>query len=157
MTLPNCPICEKLAILDTLPACENIWQTEHWFVVHAFNTSLEGWLVLNSKVHALSYVDLSDEAVQELGTLQKRLTQALQAVVGAERAYSVAFSEQGTHGDYRHLHVHLIARMPNQASEFKGPNIFKQLGVPDEQAVSQERRNELAQQLTDFLSSQEHS
>lgn len=155
MTVPGCPICEKLAVLDTLPASENVWLTEHWSVVHAFNTSLEGWLVLNSRTHALSYADLSDGAVAQLGLVQKRTTQALQAVVGAERAYVVSFSEQGAHGDYRHLHVHVIPRMPDQPQEYKGPGVFGYLGVSTEQAVSQERRNELAHQLNTFLTSKE--
>ena len=90
--------------------------------------------------------------MQELGLLQKRLTRALQTVVGAERAYVVSFSEQGAHGDYRHLHVHVIPRMPEQAPELKGPNIFKLLGVPADHIVSQERRNQLAQQIKTFLS-----
>jgi diadenosine tetraphosphate (Ap4A) HIT family hydrolase len=155
VTVRGCVICDKLASLDTLPASENVWLTPNWAVVHAFDTALEGWLVLLSRTHALSYADLSDEAVQELGLVQKRLTAALQAVVGAERAYIVAFSEQGAHGDYRHLHVHVIPRMPDQSPDHKGPNMFKLLGVPAERAVPQERRNELAQQLNDHLTLKE--
>lgn len=148
----GCVICEKLAVLGTLPASENVWGTEHWAVVHAFDTALEGWLVLLSRAHALSYADLSDDAVQELGLVQKRLTNALQTVLGAQKTYAVTFAE---HGDYPHLHVHVIPRMLDQAPDLKGPNIFKLLGVPADQAVSQERRTELAQQLNDYLSSKE--
>ena len=53
------------------------------------------------------------------------------------------------------MRAELRARMPDQAPEFKGPNIFKLLGVPADQAVSQERRNELAQQLNDYLNPKE--
>lgn len=150
MTIVGCNICEKLKVLDALPASENVYQTDHWAVVHAFNTAQEGWLVLLSKAHVLSLAELQDEAVQELGLLQKRLTQALQSVLGAYKTYSVAFAEQGPHGDYRHLHIHIIPRFEGQ-DEFKGPNVFKLLGVPDEQIVPQERRNELAHQLKTYL------
>jgi len=42
------------------------------------------------------------------------------------------------------VHVHVIARMPDQPDDMRGPRIFTRAGVADEDAVPEARMNEIA-------------
>ena len=126
------------------PPWDRILRTDHWDVVHAFGTSLEGWLVLVVRRHITAVADLSDAEAAELGPLVKRVSEAVQDVVDCDKTYVVQFAE---HRDHPHVHVHVIPRPRDLPDELQGPRVFGLLGVPDEEAVADARMDEIASQI----------
>jgi diadenosine tetraphosphate (Ap4A) HIT family hydrolase len=143
----SCELSEKRDAGDT-PLWDNILRTPNWDLVHSYNSSIEGWLVLVTRRHVEAVADLTDEEAEELGPLIKRVSQALHAATGCVKTYVVQFAEAPLHN---HVHVHVVARYADQSDDLKGPGVFSALGVDDNQAVSEDRRNELAQRVRDHL------
>jgi diadenosine tetraphosphate (Ap4A) HIT family hydrolase len=141
-----CATCELLARRDTgeAPAWDGILRTDSWDLVHAFDSAIEGWLVLIARRHIAAVADMTDEESAELGPLVRAASRALATVVGCERTYVVLFAESPSH---RHVHVHVIPRRGDMPREMQGPRVFSQLGVPPEQRVPDARMNELAVEL----------
>jgi len=119
-------------------------RTPHWDVVHAFGTSLEGWLVLVVRRHITAVADLTDDEAAELGPLIKRVSAAVQDVTDCDKTYVVQFAE---HRDHPHVHVHVIPRPRDLPHEHQGPRVFARLGVPDDAAVTEARMDEIAAQI----------
>lgn len=122
-----CQSCELIERRDRgeAPAWDNILRTDHWDVVHAFGTSLEGWLVLVVRRHVETITDLTDAEAEELGPLTKRVSQALQAATGCVKTYVAQFAE---HPHHQHVHVHVIARYADQPDHLRGPRVFDLMG-----------------------------
>jgi diadenosine tetraphosphate (Ap4A) HIT family hydrolase len=141
-----CATCELLARRDTgdAPAWDAIVRTDHWDLVHAFDSAIEGWLVLVARRHIAAVADMTDEESAELGPLVRAASRALATVVGCERTYVVLFAESPAH---RHVHVHVIPRRADMPDEMQGPRVFSHLGVPPEQRVPDARMHELAIEL----------
>ena len=141
-----CTTCELLARRDAgdAPAWDAIVRTDNWDLVHAFDSALEGWLVLVARRHIAAVADLTDDEAAELGPLVRAASRALAAVVGCERTYVVLFAESPSH---RHVHVHVIPLRADMPDDRQGPRVFSQLGVPPEQRVPEVRMNELAIEL----------
>lgn len=125
-------------------------RTERWDVVHAFGTSLEGWLVLVVRRHITSVARLTDAEASELGSLIKQVSAAVQDVIGCDKTYLVQFAE---HPQHPHVHVHVIARTRDLPDEHQGPRVFNLLGVPDDLAVPEARMNEIAALIATRLES----
>lgn len=139
----DCRTCELMVRRDAgeAPAWDSIVRYRNWDVVHAFGTSLEGWLVLVVRRHVEAVADLTDEESAELGPLVKSVSVALAEAVGCEKTYVAQFAEGEGH---HHVHVHVIARQPDQPAELTGPRIFSCVGVPDADAVPAARMDEIA-------------
>ena len=142
----QCLTCELIARRDTgdAPLWDNIHRTAHWDLVHSYNTSLPGWLVLVARRHITAIDELTDEEAAELGVLLRRASAALREVVGCVKTYVVQFAEQAEHP---HVHFHVIPRMADQPAERRGPRVFDYLGVPDAERVSEEQMNAIAEQV----------
>jgi len=140
--MDDCHTCELVERRDAgdAPPWDAIVRYRNWDLVHAFGTSLDGWMVLVARRHIAAVADLTDEEAAELGPLVKAVSMALADVVGCEKTYVVQFAEAERH---RHVHVHVIPRQPDQAPELKGPRIFSRLGVPESDAVTVERMDEI--------------
>lgn len=141
--MSDCHTCELVDRRDAggAPPWDAVARYRNWDVVHAFGTSLEGWMVLVVRRHVAAVADLTDEEAAELGPLVKAVSVALAAAVGCERTYVVQFAEAARH---RHVHVHVIPRQPDQPPELKGPRIFGLLGVAEDEAVPVDRMDEVA-------------
>jgi diadenosine tetraphosphate (Ap4A) HIT family hydrolase len=142
--MSDCHTCDLSArrAAGAAPPWDNIVRTPTWDVAHAFGTDVEGWLVLVVRRHITSVADLTDAEAAELGPLIKRVSAALQEVVGCEKTYVVQFAE---HPNHPHVHVHVIARPVDLAAEHRGPRIFAgRSGLPDEECVPEPRMNEIA-------------
>lgn len=144
--MDGCVSCELIKRRDDglAPPWDAILRTEGWDLAHAYNTSLEGWLVLVARRHLTAVSQLTDTEAEELGMLIARVSAALEAVTGCEKTYVVLFAE---HPDHRHVHVHLIPRAVDLPPEQHGRHIFDRLGVVDEHRVSETRMNELVRRL----------
>lgn len=143
-----CQSCEWRKRRDAggAPLWDNILRTDHWDVVHANSSSLEGWLVLVVRRHAPALADLTDDEAAELGPLIKQVSQALHDATGCVKTYAVQFAE---HPEHRHVHVHVIPRQHDLAEDLKGPGIFNLLGVDASELVSEARMTEIAQRIRD--------
>lgn len=148
--MSNCHTCTLTARRDagTAPLWDNIYRTDHWDVVHSYNTSLRGWLVLVARRHIAAIAELTAAEAAELGDLQRRASQALHAVTGCAKTYIIQFAE---HPDHPHVHFHIVPRMADQPAERRSVNIFSCLGVPETERVSEEEMNAVGGQIRQFL------
>ncbi len=148
--MDDCNACELVARRDAgeAPLWDCILRTDHWDVVHAFGTSLEGWLVLVSRQHRYSVAELTEAEAVELGSLVRRVSAALHEVVGCEKTYIVQLAEQE---GFRHVHVHIVPRASDLPHDHRGPRVFGLMGLPQEQWVPEERRDQIAAQLRERL------
>jgi diadenosine tetraphosphate (Ap4A) HIT family hydrolase len=110
-------------------------------VVQAYGTSLEGWTVLVLRRHVATLAEMTSEEANEVGPLVRLVSRALVEVVGCAKTYVAQFAEDPLH---RHVHFNVIPVRYNQPAELRGPRVFALVGVPEEQWVPEERRNEIA-------------
>jgi diadenosine tetraphosphate (Ap4A) HIT family hydrolase len=87
---------------------------------------------------------MTEEEAVELGKLIRQVSIILKEEVGCAKTYVVQFAEAEGHP---HVHFHIIPRMADQPSEFRGPRIFQKLGVPEEARVSEDVMNALAERV----------
>jgi diadenosine tetraphosphate (Ap4A) HIT family hydrolase len=130
------------------PPWDSIVRTAHWDVVHSYNTSLPGWLVLVARRHITAIDELTDEEAAELGVLLRRASAALRQVTGCGKTYVCQFAEQAEHP---HVHFHVIPRLADQPDDRRGPRVFGYLGVPDEERIGEERMNAIAAEVRRLL------
>jgi diadenosine tetraphosphate (Ap4A) HIT family hydrolase len=145
-----CKTCQLLAARSagTAPLWDDIYRTNHWDVVHSYNTALEGWLVLVIRRHVESLDQLTVEEAAELGRLIPIASQALKETVKCLKTYVVQFAESP---DHPHVHFHVIPRMKDQPEDRKGPGVFGYLGVDESKRVKEQRMNEIAVQVREHL------
>ena len=124
--MTDCYSCEHNAATERPPR-EEVVLTDHWRVVHNFDTSLPGWLVLVPLEHVFAFHDLPAAAMTEMGDLVGRLSRALHEVTGCTKTYLMQFSEAP---GFSHLHVHLVPRLADQPDDRKGAAVFGYL-APD--------------------------
>lgn len=142
-----CRSCELVGRRDDglAPPWDNILRTPYWDVVHAFDAALEGWLVLVARRHVVALAELTEAEAGELSGLLARVSQAQHAVLGCVKSYAAQFAE---HPEHPHVHVHLVPRAVDHPELLRGPRVFAALGVDVACAVSEARRNELAERLS---------
>jgi diadenosine tetraphosphate (Ap4A) HIT family hydrolase len=150
MAEASCLTCELMRRRDRgeAPVWDSILRTEHWDLVHSFDTSLLGWLVLIARRHIEALAELTDAEAASLGLLVRDVSQALQRALACQKTYVVQFAEAKEHP---HVHVHVIARMPDLPNEARGPGVFRYLGRPKTERVPESDRDRLAQQLRALL------
>lgn len=146
----QCQTCELVARRDRgeAPPWDAIYRSQYWDVVHSFNTSLPGWLVLVARRHIAAVDEMSDAEAVELGRLLRRVSLALKEATGCVKTYVVQFAESP---DHPHVHFHIVPRMADQPEDHTGPNVFRYLGVAEGERVSEARMNELAAQVRETL------
>ncbi|MEO6125841.1 MAG: HIT domain-containing protein [Ilumatobacteraceae bacterium] len=124
---------------------DSIRRTPGWDIVHAFGTSVEGWLVLVARRHITSVADMSDEEAGTLGPIIREVSRSLQVVLDCDKTYVVQFAE---HPNHPHVHVHVIARARNLPHEQRGPGIFASMASSTEKSISAERMDEIASRIS---------
>ena len=138
----------------TRPLWDCIYRTAHWDVVHSYNTSLPGWLVLVARRHLAAVAEMSDAEAVELGLLMRRVSAALHAATGCTKTYVMQFAESAEHP---HVHVHIVPRMPDMPAERRSVGAIAYLGVSPEERVSEERMNGLAAEVRRLLAEMDRS
>ena len=146
----TCKTCELTAKRDLghAPLWDCIYRGQHWDVVHSYNSSLAGWLVLVARRHRAAVADLTPDEAVECGILLRQVSIALQKVIGCAKTYVIQFAE---HPDHPHVHFHIVPRMSDQPADRRAMGIFAYLGVSEEERVSEVQMNEIAQQVRDIL------
>lgn len=150
MTTNHCETCIRLATRNQgdAPLWDAIYRTDFWDVVHSYNTSLPGWLVLVARRHIEAVSELTPPEAIELGLLIQRVSQTLQVITGCSKTYVIQFAEAAEHP---HVHFHIVPRMADQPHERRGPKVFAYLGVDDHERVDEAIMNELARRIQNSL------
>lgn len=138
--MTDCLACRQQGRLD-LPPREDLVHSAHWRVVHAFDSTLRGWLVLLPTRHVTDFAELTPGAADELGSLVRRLSLALEAVTGCVKTYVMQFAEAEGFG---HLHVHLVPRAPDHPAELRGPRVVGYLSPDPARWLPESERDEVA-------------
>ena len=138
-----CLTCQLTAQRDQgrAPLWDSVYRTQFWDVVHSYNTSLPGWLVLVARRHIEAIDELTPEEAVELRTLLRKTSLALKEITGCIKTYVIQFAEAAEHP---HEHFHVVPRMANQPEDRRGVNVFGYLGVPEAERISEARMNEIA-------------
>jgi len=123
------------------PAWDDILSTEHWGLLHAYDSRLVGWLILVTLEHRDTLAAMTDDEADELGRLTRDISVALADITGCPKTYLAQFAENP---DHPHVHVHLVARPSDLAKNRRGPRAFALLGADDHERVSENEMNELA-------------
>lgn len=142
--ITECYSCRQEAAGESVALSERIVVTANWRIAHAFNTSLEGWLVLLPRRHVTAIDELSDAEAAELGPLLRRASAALRAETGCAKTYVIQFAEAA---GFQHVHFHIVPRRSDLSEEHRGPRVFHYLKQPESEWVSAERRDELAEAI----------
>jgi diadenosine tetraphosphate (Ap4A) HIT family hydrolase len=139
----DCRSCELIERRDKggAPPWDTVLRAPGWDVAHAYDTSLEGWIVLLLRRHAATLAELTAEEASELGRLVMLVSRALADVTGCAKTYVAQFAEDPQH---RHVHFHVIPVPLDNPEELRSYRIFARLGVPKDHRVPEERMNELA-------------
>jgi diadenosine tetraphosphate (Ap4A) HIT family hydrolase len=150
LNMHRCQTCELVARRDAgeAPPWDAIYRSQYWDVVHSYNTSLPGWLVLVARRHMVAIDEMSDEEAVELGLLIRRVSIALKESTGCLKTYVIQFAEAA---DHPHVHFHVVPRMADQPEDRRSMNVFRYLGVAEEESVGEARMNELAAQIQRVL------
>ena len=150
--MASCKTCELVAARDagTAPLWDCIHRSQFWDIVHAYDTSLPGWLVIVARRHIATVDELTDDEAAQLGILIRRTSVALKAITGCAKTYVIQFAEAAEHP---HVHFHIVPRMADQPEDRRSTKVFGYLGVPEQQRVSEATMNEIAAQVQPFLSS----
>lgn len=145
-----CLTCDMVANRDAgaAPLWDNIHRTAYWDVVHSYNTSLPGWLVLVVRRHIEALDALTLAEAREMGELIRAVSAALRAVVGCQKTYVMQFAEAAEHP---HVHVHIVPRMPNQPDDRRGPKVIGYLGVPEAERVGAAAMTDMAVKIRQVL------
>ena len=144
--MSECATCERVRQRDegSAPAWDSIVRSDLWDVVHAYDTSLLGWIVLVPRRHIESVDELTESEGHELGDLLRTVSSFLKKHLGCIKTYVMQFAEHPLHP---HVHFHVVPRMPDIPEENMGANVFNYLGVDDASRLTDIEMNPFALQL----------
>ena len=137
----GCYVCEKNALLDTLPPRQRIVVHGGWRVAHSFNTSLPGWLVLDLLRHETTFAATTDDEAAAFGMLVRAGSAALHDVTACTKTYVMLFAEKA---GWEHLHAHLVPRMPTFEPHEIGPGVFALSNKTQADSLPESTRDEVA-------------
>ena len=137
----DCYACALQSEGRALAARERLFSYGGFHVAHAFNSSLEGWLVLVSDRHVEAMEALTASEADSLGRLVHATATALRAVTGCVKSYVLFLAEAER---FHHLHVHVVPRAAGMPESYRGANVFEYLKQPQSAWVPVARMDEVA-------------
>ncbi|MCY4061095.1 MAG: HIT family protein [Chloroflexi bacterium] len=139
----DCLSCQLLQKRDRgeAPPWDSIYRSDYWDLVHAYNTSYIGWLVLIVRRHIEALDEMTFAEAADLGALLREVSQALKVYIGCQKTYVMQFAESDQHP---HVHFHIVPRLPDQAPEDIAYRVMRHLGVPLSERCSEDEMNKLA-------------
>lgn len=123
------------------PPWDSIYRSEFWDLVHAYNTSYFGWLVLVLRRHIEALDEMTCAEAADLGALLREVSLALKRHTGCRKTYVMQFAESAEHP---HAHFHIVPRKPAQAPADTAYRVLRHLGVPAHERLSEADMNALA-------------
>ena len=150
MSVVECNSCERIRTRDrgTAPLWDSIARTDAWDIVHAYDTSLLGWVVVVARRHIESIDELQPDEARELGELLRSISLGLKIETGCDKTYVMQFAE---HPRHPHVHFHVVPRMATFPPENVGANVFNYMGVDDAARVGENEMNSFANGLRKHL------
>ncbi len=154
--MEGCHICAEQQGTNAVPGGV-IYEDDLVYANHIYDDSAPtylGYVMAEPKRHAPGFADLSDTEAEAVGLLVKRLSQALEACIGADHIYSFVF------GDHvPHLHVHVAGRYPGAPREYWGTRVDEWPDAPhggeaEVAALCAQLREYMSQFATTALASQ---
>lgn len=144
--MAECLSCRLIQKRDegASPSWDNIYRSDYWDVVHAYNTSYLGWLVLVARRHFEALDGMTSDEAFDLGALIREVSLALKRHTGCQKTYVMQFAESA---DHPHVHFHIVPRMPAQAPNDIAYRVMRQLGVPLTERCEESEMNALAQAI----------
>ncbi len=141
--MDDCKSCQLLRRRDAgeAPPWDSIYRSDFWDIVHAYNTSYLGWLVLVARRHVEALDELTFAEAVDLGSLIREVSQALKRRTGCQKTYVMQFAESAEHP---HAHFHIVPRFPDQAPDDIAYRVMRHLGVPLEERCDEIEMNALA-------------
>ena len=148
--MSQCITCDMISRRDAqqAPLWDSIYRTPFWDLVHSYNSSLPGWLVLVSRRHITAVDEMTTAEAAELGLQLREVSIALKEVTGCVKTYVVQFAEAAQHP---HVHFHVVPRMADLPDDRRGPKVFADLGVPEDERVSEAVMNDIAARVRELL------
>jgi diadenosine tetraphosphate (Ap4A) HIT family hydrolase len=144
----DCLTCKVSAAWPDLPPREAVYIDDDWRVAVSFDSALPGWLVLLPRRHVTAIHELTSAEVAPLGPMVLDLSRALAEVTGCEKTYVMQFAE---HPEHRHVHFHVVPRMPDWPEEVRGPGVFHFLQQPEADQLDDAQRDDIALRLRGAL------
>lgn len=108
---------------------DSMWRLEHTF----FPVPMAGWVILKPLRHVEHLADLTAEELTSYGPLSGRIAAGLREVLQATKVYMVLFAESA---NAPHLHIHFIPRSADLPPEYRGPEVFRLLGMAERDGFS---------------------
>ena len=111
--MPECLRCQLIRKRNEgdAPSWDNIYRSDYWDVVHAYNTSYLGWLVLVSRRHFEALDAMTFAEAADLGALIREVSLALKRHTGCQKTYVMQFAESA---DHPHVHFHDCRARPRK-------------------------------------------
>ncbi len=144
----NCLSCQSIQGKIRLSKAPRILETNYWVVETPTPISVKGWVILAIKRHCIAIHELTTEEMVELGKLSHIICQALHSIMKTEKEYLIQFSESD---GFPHLHLHIVARMPEWPEALMGPRVMKAMGDWAENPISTEEATALALEMREYL------
>lgn len=100
----SCPFC---------PPSQRVYlASDRWVLLrHLDPVPVAGWMMVAARAHRAGLHELDPLEQQEVGQILAAIADAVRAVTGCERTYSITFNEA-----VPHLHLHVIPRHAGDAS-----------------------------------------
>jgi len=136
----NCLFCSKKESFKSF----FIYEFEYWYLEHAKDTSISGWLILVLRRHCESLHLLSEFEWNELSKAFRFICTALQEITNCKKEYIVQYAE-GL--QTQHIHFHIIPRYYDLADSLKGRNIFQAFGPNIENKITENELDEIISKL----------
>jgi diadenosine tetraphosphate (Ap4A) HIT family hydrolase len=142
--------CSLIVARDngSAPLWDCIYRTQYWEVVHSYNTSLPGWLVLVCRRHIEAVDEMTEAEAVELGILLQRTSAALKTAVDCIKTYVMQFAEAAEHP---HVHFHIVPIAADHPDDRRSVQIFSYLGVSHEERVSEDQMNQIGHEVRQIL------
>lgn len=145
---PDCWSCQNLQGKRQVSRAPRILEGAYWNVEHVPETSVPGWIVVVLRRHAAAMHELTNGEFEELGSLIRKCSRALHSTFSTAKEYLMQFAEAE---HFRHVHIHLVPRLPDWPEEFRGPQVFGAMGKDIEDKLSVEQMTVAASAIREAL------
>ena len=152
MAETQCYTCRQNANRAKLPVRDRVFDDGVWRVAHAFDSALQGWLVVVPLRHTTGLHELNEAEELGLGPLLRRLTAALVSVTGCRKTYVILLAEAP---GFEHVHFHVVPRAPELPSGLRGTGIFEYLKRPKEEQLPAQEMDKVGAEIARLLEAQE--
>lgn len=119
-----------------------VFEEEHWLGGVLPGFEVPGWLIVTVRRHAEGPMGLNEAEAASLGGMIRRVSGAINDLMGPERVYQVAMAER-----WPHWHFPVLPRPTEVPPELRGPAYMEareqMIDVPEAMRVAEQLRTAL--------------